>query len=163
MTEQELAAIEKRCNAATDGPWVRDGSKLEGTTPGTMHDIALLVPAPIHLNPVDQCPFISNGDFIAASRTDVPALLAWGREGWAEVRRLRAVLKKVYDEVPWDDAPTCKKCGMGKQPHGRDCSGASAGDYCTDRCPGHHEEPHPLSWWPGERREGRRNELEGDD
>ena len=35
----KLEALEK---AATPGPWVRDGLKVEGAQPGHMHDIAAL-------------------------------------------------------------------------------------------------------------------------
>lgn len=54
MTDEELKAIEARANAATPGPWMK----------GVTYDHG------------------RNAEFIAASRTDVPALAA-------EVRRLK--------------------------------------------------------------------------
>lgn len=68
MTPDELEAIEQRCAAATEGPWVfywdgktkvRQGATADGTGEWI-------------------CAWISdeNGRFIAASRTDVPALVA---------------------------------------------------------------------------------------
>ena len=83
LTEDELAAMEARCEAATPGPWQswiegRDnfGGDCVITTEG--EDIYLL-PPPTLRAPYDQ-------DFIAAARQDVPRLVA-------EVRRLRRLLQ----------------------------------------------------------------------
>lgn len=90
MTEEELEEIEKRANAATEGPWevVPDPDKpyLDKVVRHYGHLTDLLA----------QC-FHTNGNatFIAHAREDVPALIA-------EVRRLRAEnqeLSRVYSTV----------------------------------------------------------------
>ena len=57
ITEQQLAEIEARANAATEGPWTIE---------------------------------VTNADFFAAARADVPALVA-------EVRKLREALQFYAD------------------------------------------------------------------
>jgi len=95
MTEQELAAIEARCNAATPGPWNR-----------AYHGNMIIVESPnsIVVNADDKefgtglqyggIKGETDGDFIANSRTDVPALLA-------EVRRLMAEVEHLRTPGPW--------------------------------------------------------------
>ncbi|WP_393075156.1 hypothetical protein [Streptomyces sp. LN704] len=73
LTEQQLAEIEARTNAATPGPWTVSEDYSDVITP----DGGQLAS---YWNPTSET---RNGEFIAAARTDVPALLA-------EVRRLRA-------------------------------------------------------------------------
>lgn len=104
MTEQELAAMEARANAATAGPWVKNGSVPEQ-----------LIYAPTKRYPnrtsfmpivyVTQTDYASgeyyadmldgDAEFIAHARTDVPALVA-------EVRRLKGfeeiVLKMMHEQ-----------------------------------------------------------------
>ncbi len=83
MTEQELAAISARHAAASPGPWKVDDD--EGCVVGTGPDGGAVI-KPQH--------WVSDGDlaFIAASWSDIAALLA-------EVRRLRAELHRV-DGLP---------------------------------------------------------------
>lgn len=88
MTEQQLAAIEARANAATAGPWRADvgfstipdgppeGVAVWCQTPGSEGDAVVA-----DLGDYTDGP--ANGAFIANAREDVPALVA-------EVRRLRA-------------------------------------------------------------------------
>jgi hypothetical protein len=81
LTNEELDQIESRCNRASPGPWKpmvegRDhtsGSSfiMTGTTESPGNDIELLGAT------------VEDQDFIAASRQDVPRLVA-------EVRRLRS-------------------------------------------------------------------------
>lgn len=88
LNEAALSEIEERCRAARAGPWVswiegRDhsaGSSFIEVGEGDLRgdDIEL-----IGATAADQ-------DFIAAARSDVPALLA-------EVRRLKALLQN--DEI----------------------------------------------------------------
>jgi hypothetical protein len=80
MTEQELAEIEKRCNAATPGPWTakRIGHFTDDTT--WELDDSTDVPLPIEWI-LDAPPTKENMTFAAASRADVSALVA-------EVRRI---------------------------------------------------------------------------
>lgn len=83
MTDAELDAIEKRAGAATLGPWrIRrpDHDSPEGPT---------LVEGPYFLRAHVESPDFAHdtrpdAEFIAAARSDVPALVA-------EVRRLRAI------------------------------------------------------------------------
>ena len=91
MTAERLAEIEARANAATPGPWWPEhrGVMAEG------------------VEIVDDCAvagwdaYPENQAFIAAARTDVPALVA-------EVRRLTAAL-----------AATPQRCTCGKVPVAR--------------------------------------------
>jgi hypothetical protein len=91
MTDEELAGIEARANAATSGPWVW---KVRGENgPLCMHSGDAIVfddgtawgeyGSPMHNEAADAT-------FIAHARTDVPALVA-------EVRRLRDALLDVLD------------------------------------------------------------------
>ncbi len=106
MTEQELAGIEARANAATAGPWqiYTDADSVLG----------LPLPEGVSAYPLaefmqaDSCVSLyaadyakrdhrtySNAEFIAHARTDVPALLA-------EVRRLRGLVEAAYHEGFYD-------------------------------------------------------------
>jgi hypothetical protein len=76
MTDEELAGIEARANAATAGPWTVDNDtdkrcQIATASAGVIADMLRV-----------------DGVFCAAARTDVPALLA-------EVRRLRGELQCV--------------------------------------------------------------------
>lgn len=79
MTDQELAAIEARVNAATAGPWEAYCN----------YDECWTLDGPIANGP-DMMP---KGDaiFIAHARTDVPALVA-------EVRRLKWLVREAFCE-----------------------------------------------------------------
>lgn len=85
MSEDELATIEARANAASPEPWAMavddDGCLCVriGQSPGYT-DVLYMGDLEVTL-PTDH----ANADFIAAARADVPALVA-------EVRRLRAGL-----------------------------------------------------------------------
>lgn len=74
MTDEQLAAIRERCEAATEGPW----EKLTEQVAGMWRETRV-----VHAD-FDICADVCIGDaeFIAAARTDVPALLD-------EVERLR--------------------------------------------------------------------------
>ena len=87
MNEDELAAIEARANAATEGPWEvephPDQPYLDKVVRHYGHLTDLLA----------QC-FHTNGNaaFIAHARQDIPALIA-------EVRRLRQELSDTNEEL----------------------------------------------------------------
>jgi hypothetical protein len=89
--ELDLDAIEARVNAATPAPWeVPTANVFRVVAPGQPHHNAqsgLAPPYPWRLicetGPYDQ--EAADFAFIAAARTDIPALVA-------EVRRLRAAL-----------------------------------------------------------------------
>jgi hypothetical protein len=84
VTDEEIAAIEARAAAATVGEW-RDMPAHWGQADVVVHDPDghTLINGEPHTKITD---YIKRSDaaFIAAARTDVPALLA-------EVRRLRAI------------------------------------------------------------------------
>lgn len=89
MTGLNLDAIEARVAAATDGPWKHGGN--DG-----------LVWGPRIGDPVSGSTEPEDADFIAAARTDVPALVA-------EVRQLRAALTEIAGLcscVAADDCPS---------------------------------------------------------
>jgi hypothetical protein len=97
VTEQELAEIEARANAATAGPWVYDGG-------GGRHNQRVLATRAPDGVVMDNEPYYpqmvapADQEFCAAARTDVPALVA-------EVRRLRALVKEAYEEGARDADP----------------------------------------------------------
>ena len=89
MTDEQLAAIRARCDAATPGPWVARlvynavyGAEAEGVRSepdGTM----ICGPGFPH-------PGAEDAEFIAAARADVPALLE-------EISRLREEVSVLRD------------------------------------------------------------------
>ena len=93
MTTEHLAEIEARANAATQGPWEWHPYMGSGATLAKpnhpFHELNILKTTD------DWPPIAPDADFIAAARTDVPALLA-------EVRRLQdtaqAIAVKAWDE-----------------------------------------------------------------
>jgi hypothetical protein len=106
MTEAELAAIEKRAEAATLGPWDTEIAvdPYAHTYPWLrVHDSEFVEVAGI----INNDPSVErNLDFIAHARQDVPALVA-------EVRRLRAALLEtaqfeMHGETPcWSADGAC--------------------------------------------------------
>ena len=107
LTQQQLADIEARANAATDGPWgvytfggdslIEIAADLHETGHGysARRTIARFDEEPLDNDPAhrewtaeeDWEQVQADAAFVAAARTDVPALLA-------EVRRLRAELDR---------------------------------------------------------------------
>ena len=86
-----IDAAQKRCDAATEGPWVA----VEGATPG-MFWVELRHRATICDFPREQGAQ-EDAEFIAAARTDLPAALA--------------ALRAVLDEHPGCEADTCLTVG----------------------------------------------------
>ena len=89
MTEEELAQIEARANAASPGPWT---SFVEGRDHQSGDDFIRISELDAeddmyvsrHGNAGSRPPSTADQDFIAHARQDVPALIA-------EIRRLREV------------------------------------------------------------------------
>lgn len=115
MTDQpqpiDLDVIEARTNAATVGPW-----KIEWDT-----DDVSDVPFPISIGPIGYLEHrgdreVADAEFIAADRTDVPALLA-------EIRRLRQHIDELQSKVMASSNGQC--C----------CSFDSPGDVCMVHSP----------------------------
>ena len=94
LTDEWLAEIEARCNAATPGPWILMPERCgpDGQEVYESQDLGCICsvgdPYPRGQNYPQE-----NMEFIASARTDTPALVA-------EVRRLRAELAKYADVVP---------------------------------------------------------------
>ena len=85
--ELDLDAIEARANAATAGPW-----HPHTTYPHTVWQGDMYGEDPGMISTTLAQEIVADAKFIAAARTDVPALVA-------EVRRLRAVLAN-HDPMP---------------------------------------------------------------
>lgn len=110
MTPERLDEIEERANAATPGPWFLDDERPLTPCVWTGYDEALgaevaeYLTSRGYIRPGDDYPRgcnhpAENMEFIAASRTDVPDLVA-------EVRRLRDALEVVFDVAyPYQDEP----------------------------------------------------------
>lgn len=114
MTESELLEIERRCAAATEGPWVvtedDDIVSASAVPPEWERDNEYWRPTPVVETDsgiywrMDRQRWDETGvensadrDFIAAARTDVPRLVA-------ECRRLRAALQSmVHPGIMRDD------------------------------------------------------------
>lgn len=103
LTEQQLADIETRANAATPGPWCTDSWEIyQGTEyePGISMWIGETCRGTT--SPEQDS---SDAEFVAAARTDVPALLA-------EVRRLRAESERRTEDLAAADNPTPLRWGL---------------------------------------------------
>lgn len=97
LTPEQIAEIEKRTNAATDGPWVRDNWN-DTDIQVIAHGNEVIV---YHHRHHRQCngQVVLNHTFIAQARTDIPALISHIRAVEAErdaaVEGLREELKIV--------------------------------------------------------------------
>lgn len=111
LTDQQLADIRQRAEAATPGPWHLDEDDAEIWSAD--HSMVADIWEPTHAS--------MNGEFIAHARQDVPALLA-------EVARLRAQLAGVWpcvcshlpDQHRYDTAigrNFCRSCGSDEDLH----------------------------------------------
>ena len=101
MTDQplDLDAIQKRADAATPAPW-------HGETIASILSHARVVSCYAFRECPDeyQIPDYDDGDFIAAARSDLPALVA-------EVRRLRAENARLREASAWRPIETAPKDG----------------------------------------------------
>jgi hypothetical protein len=92
-TLEDLAEIEARANAATEGPWAcinePELSSVVATsmpdTDGKHYGIALIPHWSPECDSIDWNVKADNAKFIAAARTDVPALIAALRDGLAKL------------------------------------------------------------------------------
>jgi len=94
MTDPDLDAIEQRAKAATPGPWAvwHDLDRQGFKTVGDAHSYQEILDSgeTEECNPTAHVYTDEDAEFIAHARTDVPALLARGRELEAGVRSARA-------------------------------------------------------------------------
>lgn len=98
MTESELAEIEARAAAASEGPWraTKPPYGNFGSGEGVLYGNSLICSTAWLGNPQE------NAEFIAAARTDVPKLVE-------AVRRLRAVVTRIATQLR-DESPGCQEC-----------------------------------------------------
>jgi hypothetical protein len=104
MSELNLDAIEARANAATEGPWRVDQS---GWGVNDANDMLVVADLGAWLEAGGAN--LKVATFIAAARSDVPALVAHVRELEAVVERVRALHQPHLDGTPhaW-----CTNCGQ---------------------------------------------------
>lgn len=110
MTEDELKQIEERAAAATPGPWFAKHGVIKWYVYSLDEDLGFSLQ---EFHPDDGRDWATGetAAFIAASRQDIPALVA-------EVRRLREALAKVE----WDTLDYCLWCdGWNGEGHAPDC------------------------------------------
>ena len=101
MSDIDLDAIEARANAATPGPWlVLRGMDCTHVRAQDGH----FETGCINWDGRDA----SDADFIAAARTDIPALIARVREQEQEIAKLREVVAffacTIRSGEPWSEA-----------------------------------------------------------
>lgn len=96
LTPDELAAMKRRCEAATKGPWVVDFDSRPHGAHQVMSGHRTICFLGIH--PEDDSYAIDNADFIAAARTDLPRLIA-------EVERLRDLLDSCRNDRDFEVLP----------------------------------------------------------
>jgi hypothetical protein len=103
LTDERLAEIEARCNAATPGPWdakvsdagVRRDVGIIAMIHGGRHVLAEVYDQ-VDAQGADAERCWRDGCFIAAARADVPDLLA-------EVKRMRAEMARDYPTIESDE------------------------------------------------------------
>lgn len=115
MITEELAAIEARANAATQGPWAVERWEDFAGKPSYYVDGALRWRE--HLNTLSCEGDKDTAEFIAHAREDVPALLAAVRERDNTIARIRALHVKGPSEGGCSNTdckchgyPTCLHC-----------------------------------------------------
>jgi hypothetical protein len=107
VTEDELKQIEARCNAATPGPWRVDNWRdrelrfIPNDYDEDETNVQVGGPFGTSENPSQAD---KDAEFVAHSRTDIPAMASALREAWAENEKLRKIVKMCGPEVP---ASTC--------------------------------------------------------
>jgi hypothetical protein len=122
--------IERRANAATEGPWVVDGDNptivmKPDKPPSTWDGLLVARTRGGTGTDIDSLPEYADAEFIAHAREDVPALLAVLRERDNTIARVRA-LHVRNQEGSWTCGDwECEKCTEGDGHHGPVC------DYCS--------------------------------
>lgn len=104
MTDIDLDAIEARANAATEGPWLRrEGhAEIDG-----QNYAEVLIPGRVECgsycyggrSTIEGDRLDADLAFIAAARTDLPAVVAALRDALAEVEQWKAAFIKANDAV----------------------------------------------------------------
>jgi len=120
MTDDELTVIRARAEAATPGPWeavklydVTDTTYIDGCDFSFNGDINVEVeragleyPEWVMIGPdsPEQKQIHADAEFIAAARTDIPALLAEVERLRTENAELEAANKRMWRIHEWQDA-----------------------------------------------------------
>lgn len=104
MSGGEFAAIEARVAAATEGPWMVDGDDptvvMKPDKPPSTWDGLLVARTRGGTGAdIDSLPEYADAEFIAHSRTDIPALLAAVRERDDTIGKVRDVLQRLHDRI----------------------------------------------------------------
>jgi hypothetical protein len=120
MNDLDLDAIERRANAATPGPWTyHDGCGYVEVPPcgaiefkpGWQRSVHFL--ARVHNNHVEGEDGLGfDGAFIAAARTDVPALIARVRELEAECERMKTFAALNFSAMIRQEAEQMREYGL---------------------------------------------------
>ena len=95
MDDDELKAIEARADAATVGPWHHDNTTLWACVTSKPGGFGGAIAQSVPIN--DPQRERANAAFIAAARTDVPALAAALREAWAALARVEGDFRHAHD------------------------------------------------------------------
>ena len=94
MTEVDTTAMRARVDAATEGPWISEYSREQGTCV-IPHDARSTREAVATTHLYDQA---ADAEFIAHARTDVPELLAALDEAWQQNANVNAQAKSFLRE-----------------------------------------------------------------
>jgi len=108
-----LDQIQRRADAATEGPWeAADSTKIDEDGAPIHCEVNVWSGAGDYISTVPEG-FDGNAEFIAHARTDIPALLAMVREQRAVIERAKALhIREViavhegYGEEAW--CPNCR-------------------------------------------------------
>lgn len=101
-TTDQLAAIQARADAATEGPWHVDD---EEQTVRAREYAGEIVYDRSAEHPSEWAEFKQTAEFIAHARADVPALLALVREQQARIERGLAACDRVIDNADGHKPP----------------------------------------------------------
>lgn len=113
MTPEQLATIQARADAATEGPWFREYSDVVTAHPDP-RDVedgsddprgARVCRRAAHIDKRDR-QGIADAEFIAHARTDVPALVALVREQAAKLDRIRVLADTAPSFMGFPDSGT---------------------------------------------------------
>lgn len=97
LSDERLAEIKARCEAATPGPWKRIVDRGGETAISIVKKDEIIGHGFAILNPQDEFneTVFTDSDFVAHSRADIPALVAEVERQRAEIGRLRGALKEL--------------------------------------------------------------------
>lgn len=104
MTPEQFAAIEARANAATEGPWTAETTGVAGGDHWYVCDEGEAIASISCNDGTNEDQREPDAEFIAHSRTDIPALLVAVRERDNTIARIREVLDD-YDGLNAEPIP----------------------------------------------------------